>query len=444
MADYNKNNAPNNDPTGEVLSWVVVLILMFAFWPVGLFLLFRKLRGYAKPAVNPGNKNNAQTSYHTQQTARPAGDQVRRTANGAGEIARRAMNETGEAARRAAAQYSDYAKQVRTEVYSDVAREYSKSYAKKPKKKKDRTPLERKSGRFVSVILLLISIALFIIGANTISRAALDIWRSGLDSWRDLMMGVFYFAGAFISFFSRNIGVRRFSRYKKYYAFVSERGIVPISDIARASGQTVRVVIRDIQAMINDGYFGPGAYIDSELDSLVLYPEAAKDARQAARSDVEMRNAPPQSNDKPENQYMAIILELRDLNDAILDIPISDKIDRIEDLTAKIFRIVEENPEKLPQIRRFMNYYLPTTLKLLRSYATLEKQGTRGENITSAKENIGRILDTLATGFEQQLDQLFESDVIDIAADINVLENLMLQDGLTGDKPEMKVMEGSS
>jgi len=91
-----------------------------------------------------------------------------------------------------------------------------------------------------------------------------------------------------------------------------------------------------------------------------------------------------------------------------------------------------------------MNYYLPTTLKLLRSYATLEKQGINGENITSAKENIGRILDTLATGYAQQLDQLFESDVIDIAADINVLENLMQQDGLTGEKPGMRVMESGS
>jgi len=441
MADHNNNNLSNNDPTGEMISWAVVLILMFAFWPVGLVLLYRKLRGYAKPNGQASDRGYTQVTYQSQQTQhKTQHDYVRRqSANNAAEPARR----TAEPVKRTAPQHTDYIKQARTEAYSELAREFSRNPAKK-KKKKDRTPLEKKSGKFVSFILLLISITLFIIGANTMSGAARDIWGSGINSWRDLFMGAFYFIGAFISFFSRNIGVRKFSRYKKYYTFVAERGIVPISDIALASGQTSRVVRRDLQAMINDGYFGPVAYIDSELASLVLYPEAAQETRQAARGESSAAGAAqPQANEKPENQYMAIILELRELNDTISDIPISDKINRIEELTAKIFWIVEENPEKLPQIRRFMNYYLPTTLKLLRSYATLEKQGITGENITAAKANIGRILDTLATGYEQQLDQLFESDVIDIAADINVLENLMHQDGLTVEKPEMKVMEGA-
>jgi hypothetical protein len=212
-----------------------------------------------------------------------------------------------------------------------------------------------------------------------------------------------------------------------------------MADIARVSGTSVRVVTRDIQVMINEGYLGSEAYIDNGLSSLVLSAEAAAAVRRSAGSGEE---AQVQIDDVPENQYMAIIVELRELNATIVDIAISDKIERIEELTAKIFRIVEEDPSKLPQIRRFMNYYLPTTLKLLRSYATLEKQGIKGENITAAKQNIGRILDTLAAGYEQQLDQLFRSDAIDIAADINVLESLMQQDGLTGDKPDMKPLEG--
>ena len=443
MSYNNKNNNTSNDATGEVISWVIVFIMMFAFWPVGLILLFRKLSGYAKNGGKTSARTNTQTSNPARQAARQAESTVRQAVQEVGASARQAAQDVGATARQAASQYKGYVKQSVDEARAEITLEYPKGEKKKSGKKKDSSPLDKKSGKFVSVVLILISLALFIIGANTIANAAQDIWGKGLDSWRDLWMGAFYFIGAFISFFSRNIGVKRISRYKNHFAFVAGRGIVSITDIARASGLSVRAATRDVQAMVNEGHFGPYAYIDSELDSLVLYPEAAAEARDAARSGSAAPEPQAQTNEKPENQYMAIIQELRDLNITIVDIPISDKIDRIEELTAKIFRIVEDNPEKLPQIRRFMNYYLPTTLKLLRSYATLEKQGIKGENITATKENIGRILDTLATGYEQQLDQLFKSDAIDIASDIDVLENMMQQDGLTGNSPELKVMESN-
>ena len=377
--DQNRKNTPNEDAIGEIISWVITFILLFAVWPVGIFMLLRKLRGYAKTAG-------------------------------------------------------------RADAHAVVSAE--KQPSKKTQKNIQKT-LARKSGRFISFILLVISIILFAIGVNMISGAVRDIFGNGLTRWSDLFFGLFYFVGGLISFFSRNVMANRFSRYKRYYAFVDERGIVSIPEISRGVGYAYKTVIRDLQAMINAGYFGPNAYLDSELDSLVLFAEAAMEVR---RSKKAQQTTPQtaQKPEKPDNQYMAIIIELRELNDTIADIPISDKIDRIEVLTAKIFRIVEDNPSKLPQIRRFMNYYLPTTLKLLHSYATLEKQDIHGENITAAKENIGRILETLATGFEQQLDQLFQSDVMDIAADINVLENMMQQDGLTGEKTELSVMSSGA
>ena len=145
--------------------------------------------------------------------------------------------------------------------------------------------------------------------------------------------------------------------------------------------------------------------------------------------------------DFPDNQPAAYLAELRKVNSSIKDETISAKVSRLEELTGKMFKIIDENPQKKPQLRRFINYYLPTTLKLVNSYVVLEKQGIKGENITGAKQNIVNILDTLSTGFEQQLDQLFKSDAIDIATDINVLENLMQQDGLTSDKSEFRVVE---
>ena len=85
-----------------------------------------------------------------------------------------------------------------------------------------------------------------------------------------------------------------------------------------------------------------------------------------------------------------------------------------------------------------MNYYLPTTLKLLDSYALLEAQGIEGDNITASKKEIERTMDTLIAGFEKQLDRLFSSQAMDITADVEVLEGMMAQDGLGDNKYTMK------
>ena len=132
------------------------------------------------------------------------------------------------------------------------------------------------------------------------------------------------------------------------------------------------------------------------------------------------------------------IAEMKRLDDNIADPAISAQIVRLQELSGKIFAQVEQNPEKLPQIRKFMNYYLPTTLKLLDSYALLEAQGIEGDNITASKKEIERTMDTLIAGFEKQLDRLFSSQAMDITADVEVLEGMMAQDGLGDNKYTMK------
>ena len=109
----------------------------------------------------------------------------------------------------------------------------------------------------------------------------------------------------------------------------------------------------------------------------------------------------------------------------------SQRIDRIGTLTAGIFRVVIEKPEREQDVRKFMNYYLPTTIKLLRSYDLLEDQTYQGENIVESRRKIEEVLDTLIVAYERQLDRLFRNDALDIATDIDVLETMMAGDGLS-------------
>lgn len=128
------------------------------------------------------------------------------------------------------------------------------------------------------------------------------------------------------------------------------------------------------------------------------------------------------------------IADIRRLNDEIPDERISAQIDLIERLTAQIFDCVRKKPKKLSQIRQFLNYYLPTTIKLMEQYVTLQNQSLKTENITEGMQKIEDLLDKVIIAFQRQLDALFEADVVDITADIRVMEQMMASEGLTNKK----------
>ena len=124
---------------------------------------------------------------------------------------------------------------------------------------------------------------------------------------------------------------------------------------------------------------------------------------------------------------------LNRLDEEISDEKVSAQIARIAGVCGKIFDYVEQNPKKAPQIRLFLNYYLPTTIKLLESYSRMAGQKISGENISSAMRGVEGILSTIGDAFEKQLDHLFADEALDISTDITVLEGMMDREGLTGD-----------
>lgn len=138
----------------------------------------------------------------------------------------------------------------------------------------------------------------------------------------------------------------------------------------------------------------------------------------------------------PEQQELAVerdraLSELRRLNVNIPDPTLTAQISHMESTTQNIFAYVLEHPEKKSQIRRFLNYYLPTTIKLLNAYDRMDDAGVSGANIDGTKGKIEQMLGTVASAFDRQLDALFGDEALDISADIKVLEQMMAQEGLT-------------
>ena len=130
------------------------------------------------------------------------------------------------------------------------------------------------------------------------------------------------------------------------------------------------------------------------------------------------------------------IAEMKRLDDNIADPGISADIVRLEQISEKIFEEVKRDPKKLPKIRRFMDYYLPTTLKLLNSYDRMSAAGVSGENIDTTLAKVEGMMRTIVAAFEKQLDSLYGADALDISTDITVLETMMAREGLT--EQEMK------
>lgn len=228
-------------------------------------------------------------------------------------------------------------------------------------------------------------------------------------------------------FFSGREQRGRAERYTNYLAYIGANRQVSLAPMAAAMDVSVRRLTRDLRKMLSTHVL-PTGYLDMQAGKLIL---------------TEMGYTEPEPEPEPEKKEETtpdddILREIRLINDLIPDPVISAKIDRIEEITQKILQYQKTHPQRTEQLRTFLNYYLPTTLKILRSYARLEAQGVEGENITAAKARIEGMMDQVVEGFEKQLDKLFSSDAMDIAADVQVLENMLKKDGLSGDDMNLK------
>ena len=141
---------------------------------------------------------------------------------------------------------------------------------------------------------------------------------------------------------------------------------------------------------------------------------------------------PEEPADPLRTERQRALSELRRLNDSIEDETISAQISHMEEVAGKIFDLVERDRDKLPQIRRFLNYYLPTTLKLLNAYDRMDRAGVEGANIDGTMGKIEAMLGQICAAFDRQLDALFAHEALDISTDITVLEQMLAREGLGG------------
>lgn len=381
MDESRKARQPKKPDNNELWSWIVIALLFAFAWPVGLIVLFAKLSDSNK------RKKNRAGAQQTIITAEPE-DAV-----------------TATAAPTAAEKKSDSAAQ---------SRKRKSSITRTPKISDSNANVLRNIGLVVTVI-----------GAIILLNALGDnLFFLEYGNWRAFLEYTFWPMGITAGGLGLLLGShwmrRRLRRYAKYQAIAGKKPTVTISQLAAAANVSPRRVENDLEQMVQKGFWGKEAYLDLGQGVLVRTFEAAEDLEQAQK---EAQPAPA------EEGYSGQLRDIRRANDRIADPAISAKIDRLEDLAGKIFRIVEEEPAKKAKASTFLNYYLPTTQKLLDSYADFEEAGVSGGNVSQAKQRIADTMDKIVAGFERQLDQLYQSDAMDVDSDIRVMEQMLRRDG---------------
>lgn len=276
-------------------------------------------------------------------------------------------------------------------------------------------------------IMKIVGAALAILGAlAVIGTLAENTWYIEYGYWWDFIMKMFFPTGMLAGGIAVLLGGRgmtkRNRRFGKYLAVAGKREAVPIAWLAKAAEVSERKTEKDLELMIERGLWGEEAYVDVGNGMLFRSPAAASEYfRGQKKPAVE---APVQADEG----YSGILRQIRRANDRIADPALSAKIDRLEDVAGKIFRIIEKEPAKKDKASTFLNYYLPTTQKLLDAYAEFEEAGVSGENLTQAKAKIQQTMDNVVAGFEKQLDELYHADAMDIDSDIRVMETMLRRD----------------
>ena len=356
----------------DVGGWILIAALFaFGLWPIGLIALISKLSDKPKKVNSSRSGMRTSTSPNANVTARSA-NKVEKTV-------------------------------VQTA------------------KKMNRAPkTSDKTARTLMIIGGIIAVA---VGSGLISDIG-EIIGYGWYSYmaEDILSECGFLAGGIAMFAAGQRMKRRSARIARYLAVMGKRSHIAVDELCTVTGKSRKKVEGDLNYMVEKGLLGTGAYLDSGRGIFFRSADAFADY---ANETVKKENVTPKEANEG---YAGALRAIRSANDRIADPVLSEKIDHLETVAGKIFREVEEHPEKQQQAATFLNYYLPTTLKLLDSYAKFEEAGIEGENLSRAQERIEETMDALIKGFDKQLDDLYRNDAMDIDSDIRVMENMLRRD----------------
>lgn len=243
---------------------------------------------------------------------------------------------------------------------------------------------------------------------------------------------------------------KRLNRYREYVKYLHGRTFCEVKELATAVDKDKNFVVKDLRKMMELKMF-PQGRLSKKKDYLFLNAESYEQYMQAQTA-LEQRNrleAAEQKRLKKEEEQQkqvedpyvkemreaitdgeSYLKQIQEANEAIPGEEISKQLYKLEDIIRRIFMELEKNPDKIGEMRKFMDYYLPTTIKLINAYREFDRYTVETDNIRNSKQEIENTIDTIIKAFYKLFDSLFDDKAMDIATDISVLNTMLAQEGL--------------
>lgn len=302
---------------------------------------------------------------------------------------------------------------------------------RKPGEEKDRPTQEmasaQKRQQILTAVFAVLGVVFAIAGASNLSDGLYWVGSELFRFSEDILPGLTQLLGG-IGMFVSSIAMKRARRLEQLIdRFVGGKDNISVDEISAAIGVSKKRGRKLVQAAIDHGYFDADSYIDNRTGMLVVRGEAPTPIIPTPAEEPISKADPAADH---EDEYQKLLRQLETVNAAIPGDEMTAKISRLEEISTNIFALAKKNPAKRPQLNKFMDYYLPTALKLLNTYADLDKQTVQGKNIAETRASIEHAMDLLVTAFERQLDKLYETDAMDVTSDVAALQGMLTMDGL--------------
>lgn len=240
----------------------------------------------------------------------------------------------------------------------------------------------------------------------------------------------------------------RIARYNRYMKSLEGKKYASVEELSLKVAKNPKTVIKDLEYMIQNRWFLE-AHLDPQKTQFMLtdqiYEQYLMSMKGQELKEEEEKKQKELENDPLQKELNKVLREgevyvkkIHKLNDMILGDDVSQKMDKIEETLISIFDLLKRKPEKLGEIRKLMQYYLPITIKVLERYRDFENERIVSKQLEEGKNDIEESLEKIHRAFVKLREKLFQEEVLDVSTDLDVLETMMSQEGLIEDEFSIK------